>query len=125
MCGFNFYFVMLFWLIFLDMCFINGFVIGFKIKFIMKNFMLNNVNIINFVIRIFGIILFIVLCNELIVYVNGKYGEMFWKNCGVVWIGNVFLLFVICNISNMIVMVLFGLLSNDMYVYMIELKIIE
>lgn len=44
----------------------------------------NNVNIINFVIKISGTIPPTVSRNESMAYVNGKYGEMFWKNCGVV-----------------------------------------
>ena len=39
----------------------------------------NNVNIINFVIKISGTIPPTVSRNESMAYVNGKYGEMFWK----------------------------------------------
>ena len=69
---------------FSDTRFINGSVTGFKIKPTTKNPMPNNVNIINFVIKISGTIPPTVSRNESMAYVNGKYGEMFWKNCGVV-----------------------------------------
>lgn len=52
MCGFNFYSVTLLWSTFSDTRFINGSVTGFKIKPTTKNPIPNNVNIINFVIRI-------------------------------------------------------------------------
>lgn len=77
------------------------------------NLILNKFKMIIFVISIFGIIFLIVLCNVLIEYVNGKYGDIVWKNFGVVWIGNVFFLLVICNISKIIVIVLLGLFNND------------
>ncbi len=54
MCGFNFYSVTLLWSTFSDTRFINGSVTGFKIKPTTKNPIPNNVNIINFVIRISG-----------------------------------------------------------------------
>ena len=55
-----------------------------KLNLQRKNPMPNNVNIINFVIKISGTIPPTVSRNESMAYVNGKYGEMFWKNCGVV-----------------------------------------
>ena len=80
----SFYSVTLLWSTFSDTRFINGSVTGFKIKPTTKNPMPNNVNIINFVIKISGTIPPTVSRNESMAYVNGKYGEMFWKNCGVV-----------------------------------------
>lgn len=75
----SFYSVTLLWSTFSDTRFINGSVTGFKIKPTTKNPMPNNVNIINFVIKISGTIPPTVSRNESMAYVNGKYGEMFWK----------------------------------------------
>lgn len=79
MCGFHFYSVTLLWSTFSDTRFINGSVTGFKIKPTTKNPMPNNVNIINFVIKISGTIPPTVSRNESIAYVMVSMAKCFGK----------------------------------------------
>ena len=72
----------------------------------------NSANIITLVIRISGTIPPTVSRNASIEYVNGKYGEMVWKNFGVVCIGNVPPPPAICKTNKIIATALPGFPNN-------------
>ena len=89
-----------------------------------KNPSPNSIKIIIFVIKISGTMPPTVSRKESITYVNGKYGEIVWKNLGAVTTGNVPPPPAICNTSKMIAIALPGFPSNDTHVYTIVLKTI-
>ena len=70
-------------------------------------------NIINFVIKISGTIPPTTSRKQSIKYVNGKYGEMFWKNLGSVATGKVPPPPAICNTKRIMAKALHGLTSLD------------